>query len=144
MNNKVEKFKALTTEMADTYERKNADYGDSYGESLNEFGIIAGVVRMGDKFNRLKSLSKNQRRRVKDESLRDTLLDLANYAIMSVMWLDGQPTKDNAKACCANCSYSYTHCENGVNHIRCVKNKLVNMSQREAEANSGCLQHETR
>lgn len=144
MNNKVEKFKALTTEMADTYERKNADYGDSYGESLNEFGIIAGVVRMGDKFNRLKSLSKHQRRRVKDESLRDTLLDLANYAIMSVMWLEEQPKKESAKACCANCSYSYTHCENGVTDIRCISNQFVNISQSEAETNSGCMMYEAR
>lgn len=47
-------------------------------------------IRLGDKFNRFKSLSKGNEWHVKDESIRDTLLDLANYAILTVMELDGQ------------------------------------------------------
>lgn len=146
MKTNVEKFRELVAEMSETYEKKNADYGDSFGDSLNEFGLVAGVVRLGDKFNRIKSLSK-QDARVKSESIRDTLLDLANYAVMCTLWLDKQQKpqpKVGGKACCANCSFNYTHCENGVIHIRCVKNKLVNMSQKEAEANNGCLQYEAR
>ncbi|MCM1166411.1 MAG: DUF1599 domain-containing protein [Ruminococcus sp.] len=77
--------------MADTYERKNADYGDSFGESIAEFGIVAGVVRISDKFNRLKNLIKDPAQiRVHDESIADTLLDLANYAVMLKIEIENQ------------------------------------------------------
>ena len=69
-----------------TYLIKNADYGDSFKESLDEDGLIAAVVRMRDKVNRLKSL-KDKVGQV-DESLSDTVLDLANYAIMTAMWIE--------------------------------------------------------
>ena len=52
--------------------------------------MIAGIVRMDDKMSRLISLNSKKEQQVMDESLRDTLMDLANYAIMSVMWLDEQ------------------------------------------------------
>lgn len=79
----VIQFKRITEEMAQTYERKNADYGNSFGESIAEFGAVAGIVRIGDKFNRLKNLIKNPgTQRVNDESIADTLLDMANYCIM--------------------------------------------------------------
>lgn len=85
----VEQFMDITTNMAKTYAAKNHDYGNSFEESLDEFGLVASVVRLGDKMNRIKSLIKKEAR-VKDESIKDTLLDLANYAIMTVMWLDGE------------------------------------------------------
>lgn len=79
----VIQFRNITAAMADTYERKNADYGDSFSESIAEFGPVAGIVRIGDKFNRLKNLIKNPgKQRVHDESIADTLLDMANYCIM--------------------------------------------------------------
>lgn len=83
----LEKFKAITKNMADTFEKKNHDYGNSFEQSLNEFGLIASAIRIGDKMNRFKSLTKKAAM-VEDESLRDTLLDMANYAILTVMWLD--------------------------------------------------------
>lgn len=85
----VQRFMDITTNMAKTYAAKNHDYGNSFEQSCNKFGIIAAVVRMGDKMNRLESLVV-KRAEVKDESIKDTLLDLANYAIMTVMWLDGE------------------------------------------------------
>lgn len=79
----VQQFRNITESMAATYERKNADYGNSFGESIAEFGAVAGIVRIGDKFNRLKNLIKNPgSQRVNDESIADTLLDMANYCIM--------------------------------------------------------------
>lgn len=86
----VDKFKNITDEMNSTFVRKNRDYGDSFEESLNEEGIAAARIRMGDKWNRFKHLSKEGNQQVKDESIKDTLLDLANYAIMTVMWLEGK------------------------------------------------------
>ena len=77
-------------ELTETYEKKNADYGNSFENSLDKHGLIAGIVRMDDKMSRLISLNSKNEQQVMDESLRDTLMDLANYAIMSVMWLDEQ------------------------------------------------------
>ncbi|MFI3887600.1 nucleotide modification associated domain-containing protein [Streptococcus parauberis] len=71
-----------------TFLKKNADYGSSFEESLNELGIIAGVTRIMDKFNRLKNLIKSEAN-VK-ESLSDTLKDMANYCLMLAVWLEGK------------------------------------------------------
>lgn len=82
------RFKAITDEMADTYDRKNHDYGNSFDQSLDKYGLVAALVRMGDKLNRLDSL-KDKGGKV-NESITDTLTDLANYAIMTRMWLEGR------------------------------------------------------
>ena len=80
-------FKSITERMLETYKKKNTDYGSSFDKSMEEFGIISAVVRMSDKMERLKSLAKKDAK-VKDESIEDTLLDLANYCIMTVMYLN--------------------------------------------------------
>lgn len=83
----VEKFTEITSNMAKTYAAKNHDYGNSFEQSLDKFGLVASVVRLGDKMNRIESLTKKEAQ-AKDESIKDTLLDMANYAIMTVMWMD--------------------------------------------------------
>lgn len=87
LDSSVDSFMDITTNMAKVYAAKNHDYGNSFDCSLNKFGLIAGLVRMGDKINRLESLI-NKKAMVKDESIRDTLLDLASYCIMTIMWLN--------------------------------------------------------
>ena len=82
-----ELHRKILNEIHDTYKRKNADYGNSFGEQFNEYGLLSAVIRLDDKMRRLKQLLKNEAQ-VKDESIRDTLLDLANYAIMTIMELD--------------------------------------------------------
>lgn len=82
-------------ELNATYEKKNADYGDSFAQSLDKHGLIAAIVRMDDKMNRVINLYKADERLVEDESIRDTLMDLANYAIMSVMWLDTESCEES-------------------------------------------------
>ncbi len=84
--NNAELFHKIITDLEQTYLAKNKDYGNSFEESLNEFGEVAGIVRIGDKFNRAKNLSKNKAN-VTDESKIDTYLDMANYNIMQAMWL---------------------------------------------------------
>lgn len=79
-------------ELNELYARKNADYGDSFSKSYEEFGDVMAAIRMGDKLNRFKALIRD-RRKVKDESVRDTLIDLANYAIMTVMEMDMKAEK---------------------------------------------------
>lgn len=77
----VTEMRELYADLLQTYISKNKDYGNSFDQSIDEFGLIAGVVRMADKLNRLKTLINKPRSEV-DESLRDTALDLANYAAM--------------------------------------------------------------
>ena len=72
------------------YERKNHDYGNSFSETYRKLGVISATTRMLDKMNRVVSLVTNDKQMVNDESLRDTLIDLANYAVMTIMELDGE------------------------------------------------------
>ena len=85
----------ITKELLNTYKKKNKDYGDSFAQSLDKHGLIAAIVRMDDKMNRVINLNKTDEQLVNDESVRDTLMDLANYAIMSVMWLDNKSGKES-------------------------------------------------
>lgn len=81
--NKYEDTQKKTLEI---FKKKNADYGDSFAI----YGTIGVIVRLGDKFLRIKSLikKKNYKGNVLEESLIDTLLDIVNYAAMAVMLLD--------------------------------------------------------
>lgn len=88
-NTSAHQFKDIAKGMIETYVRKNHDYGNSFDKSLDKFGLVASVVRIGDKMNRIESLVQ-KKAMVQDESIRDTLLDMANYAIMTVMWMDNQ------------------------------------------------------
>lgn len=93
INENVAKFAKITESMLKIYELKNSDYGNSFDETCNKFGITAAIVRMYDKLNRISTLSRKDPS-VVDESIRDTLLDLANYAIMTILWCDNrQQTK---------------------------------------------------
>lgn len=83
-------FESVIKEMIDTYKRKNSDYGNSFDKSLDKFGLIASVVRLSDKFNRINQLIQNKEQQVKDESIRDTFMDMANYCAMTVAWMDQQ------------------------------------------------------
>ena len=85
-------FTEILVKMNELYEKKNHDYGDSFNKLCNEFGLISPITRLSDKLERLKTLSKNQVE-VKDESIQDTLLDLANHAVMTLIWL-----KNNEKS----------------------------------------------
>lgn len=91
---KEDKFREITNSMLQTYIKKNKDYGDSFSNSLDEFGLVAAITRIGDKFNRIKSLIKKKGIQVKEESIIDTLLDMANYCIMTKMWLENNNLKE--------------------------------------------------
>lgn len=75
----------------ETFKRKNHDYGNSFEKSLDTFGLVAGIVRMSDKFERLVSLNDPSKdAQIASESLVDTLEDLSNYAAMAACWLKGK------------------------------------------------------
>lgn len=84
----VFRFRDIVDEMAKTYEKKNTDYGDSFGISVRKYGNIAALTRISDKFNRIENLILNGGQKVKSESLKDTLLDLACYCVMTVMAIE--------------------------------------------------------
>ena len=75
--------------------RKNHDYGNSFEKSLDAFGLVAGVVRMSDKFERLVSLNDPSKdAQIASESLVDTLEDLSNYAAMAACWMKRKHEQD--------------------------------------------------
>ena len=82
------KFNDITDEMNALYERKNHDYGNSFSETYRKLGVISATTRMLDKMNRVVSLVTKEQQKVNDESLRDTLIDIANYAVMTIMEID--------------------------------------------------------
>lgn len=86
---KVERHMDICKALNRIYEMKNKDYGDSFHETFLEEGFAMARIRLSDKLNRFKTLSrKGGASDVKNESMKDTLLDLANYAIMTAMEMD--------------------------------------------------------
>lgn len=78
----------------DTYRKKNADYGNAFEKSMDEDGLLVAKIRIGDKIRRINSLIKNNGEgQVKDERLEDTYLDLANYCVMTILWIRKQQSK---------------------------------------------------
>ncbi|MCA1021809.1 nucleotide modification associated domain-containing protein [Halobacillus litoralis] len=83
MNN-IQAHENILHQLHRTYKQKNKDYGNSFSKQFEEYGEISVAIRLEDKLNRFKTLIK-QEAEVLDESKEDTLLDLANYSIMTVM-----------------------------------------------------------
>ena len=90
---KLEKHLVICKELNNLYKSKNKDYGDSFSKSFTEYGLTMPCIRLEDKLNRLKSIAKGKKMQVTDESEIDTLLDLANYAIMTIIELQKEVLK---------------------------------------------------
>lgn len=80
----------LCDQIHDTYIQKNKAYGNSFGDTYEKLGIISAVTRITDKYNRLVTLATNSGIDQGDESMVDTLLDMANYCLMTVMEIQNQ------------------------------------------------------
>lgn len=85
---KVIRHGEICDELKDMYKSKNADYGDSFGISYRKYGKISSLTRLSDKFNRIENILLGHEPTVSDETVIDTLTDLANYAIMTRMELE--------------------------------------------------------
>ena len=83
MSNRVEQLQQIQGEALELFTRKNADYGDAFAK----YGVIGVLMRIEDKIQRAMSITKNGVNLVNDEGIRDTLLDLHNYAAMALMLL---------------------------------------------------------
>lgn len=84
INNRPEQMERVQKEGLELFKKKNADYGDAFAN----YGPVGVIVRLGDKIQRLSSVSKNGVSLVNTESLRDTLIDLHNYSAMAIMLMD--------------------------------------------------------
>lgn len=84
MADRVEQMKKVQKEGLTLFEKKNKDYGDAFAT----YGTVGVLVRMGDKISRLNHVTRNGINLVEEEKIRDTLIDLHNYAAMAIMLLD--------------------------------------------------------
>jgi hypothetical protein len=82
--NRVEQMKKIQAEALELFTRKNADYGDAFAK----YGMIGVLMRIEDKIQRSLSITNKGVNLVDDERLRDTLIDLHNYAAMALMLND--------------------------------------------------------
>jgi hypothetical protein len=87
--NRIEQFSLVQNEGLELFKRKNVDYGDAFAS----YGPVGVIVRMGDKIQRLVSVSNSKVCLVDTESLRDTLIDLHNYTAMAIILLDENKQK---------------------------------------------------
>lgn len=88
MISNVCRHKLICEELNTLYELKNRDYGDSFHKTYLEEGMAMARIRLTDKLERFKKLTRDGGQAVQDESIRDTLIDMANYAIMTAMEMD--------------------------------------------------------
>ena len=89
MLKKIDRFKEITSQMADLYAKKNRNYGDSFGKLYSDLGPISGLVPLHNKLDRATNLLKGDKNHF--ESIKDTLIDLANYSIMHYIELENDP-----------------------------------------------------
>jgi hypothetical protein len=83
---KIQHHKQICDLLQRIYTEKNKAYGDAFGKTYQELGIISAVTRMTDKMERIKKLALGAEQN--DEPLKDTLLDLANYCIMTLIEME--------------------------------------------------------
>jgi hypothetical protein len=82
--NRVEQMREIQSKALELFTRKNADYGDAFAK----YGVIGVLMRIEDKIQRSLSITKNGVNLISDEGIKDTLLDLHNYAAMALMLLE--------------------------------------------------------
>jgi len=83
-SHRIDQMKSIHSKALELFAKKNTDYGNAFAE----FGVIGVLMRIEDKIKRSLSITKNGVNLVNDEGIKDTLLDLHNYAAMALMLLD--------------------------------------------------------
>jgi deoxyadenosine/deoxycytidine kinase len=86
-NTYVDYFNDILEDMKAVHEKKNADYGNNFHKRYKRWGFLTALLRLSDKMERLENIYEKGEIQVKDESVEDTLLDLANYAVMTIVEL---------------------------------------------------------
>jgi len=96
----TKEFDKIYVEMYDLFAKKQLDYGPSnisMGQSLEtqeeiDWSLTALSIRMNDKLQRLMNLLRNNQK-PNNESIEDTLIDLANYSVMALIVKRGKWSK---------------------------------------------------
>ena len=83
----VKEFTDECVKMIELYAKKNHDYGNSFEQGMNTIGPAYGIGRLYDKMNRIITLMK-VKAEITDESIEDTVRDLACYSVMTSCFLD--------------------------------------------------------
>lgn len=86
---RVAQMKEVQSVALELFAKKNADYGDAFAK----FGVIGVLMRIEDKIQRALSITKSGVTLIDSENIRDTMLDLHNYAAMALMLLDEKTTE---------------------------------------------------
>ena len=81
---KTDLHKKICDKISETYEKKNHDYGDTFSVLFQKYGMIYPIIHLKEKLARIEQLSK-EAEKVEGESIKDSLLDLANYAILALL-----------------------------------------------------------
>lgn len=92
-NEYVDYFTSILKEMDVIHTKKNADYGNNFHKRYKKYGFLTALLRLTDKMERLENIYEKGEIQVKDESVEDTLIDLANYAVMTVVELRNEKNK---------------------------------------------------
>lgn len=77
-------FGDICASMIELHDKKNADYGDAFTKSMDIFGTTYLLSRLHDKLQRLISINDKGTIQVTNETVLDTLMDLACYAVMGI------------------------------------------------------------
>jgi hypothetical protein len=85
---KYDRHAEICTELNDTYKAKNVAYGDAFGKTFQKYGKISALTRMSDKWNRTEALMLGAKNDVSDESIKDTLKDMANYCLITLIEME--------------------------------------------------------
>ena len=109
----VVSFRAIQDKLVNIYAKKNHDYGDSFNEGCNELGVGYAFSRIFDKTKRFQTLAKgimnnNLSIEVQDETIEDTIMDLANYCMMYLAWRDKHVYVGEAEAKQGDIQVSFT------------------------------------
>lgn len=78
----MKEYERIVTDTMELCKKKNKDYGSSVQDTFEKFGDVSYLVRITDKYNRICSLLENKKVEVRDESITDTIVDLANYCFL--------------------------------------------------------------
>tara|TARA_A100001011_G_scaffold104659_1_gene110753 strand:- start:1025 stop:1465 length:441 start_codon:yes stop_codon:yes gene_type:complete len=124
-----EQLKQVQTEAYKLFCKKNKDYGDAFAD----YGVVGVLVRLGDKIRRAQSISNNGVSLVSDESFRDTLIDLHNYAAMGVMLLDNEPSSNEVEMGKNNCRSNFDD-----SHAKAIVTTTEVGSMNKSTCNSTC------
>lgn len=87
----LSKLEDVYQELLDTVIRKNIDYGSSFDKGVADFGVPGFLIRLYDKENRIKSLMTQDSEALVQESMYDTLLDLAGYSLLTLILSERHP-----------------------------------------------------